>query len=460
MKYAIIDIETTGGSAFRSRITEIAILIHDGEKVIDRFESLVNASRNIPYKITQLTGISNEMIADAPLFKELADQIDEMTKDCVFVAHNVNFDYAFIKEEYKRLGRSYRRKKLCTVRLSRRLLPNKLSYSLGKLCDSEGIKIKARHRAMGDAEATTILFDRLLKKDEENFIEQSLNPLSLEALLPPHLDKETFISLPEEQGIYYFQDQKKKVVYIGQAKNIKKRVHSHFSGNSNTGAKHFFVKNIYGVHFQLVSSKLLLSLIEAIEIKKHWPRYNRSLKRFKLNYGIFHYEDRNGYHRLTHGKCGKFDQPLKAYRQLDELKEELKDLVTTYELCPRLCGLQPLGSGKCNYIEQINCKGACTMEESADDYNLRFELAIKEQLSHQLSYLIAEKDEKKEQQAVVLVEKGRVKGYAEAIPMDMQLDQLDQLKPQIKAVYDDQDLLWIVDSFHKKSEEQNIIYLS
>ncbi len=195
MKFAIVDIETTGGNAERSRITEIAIYIYDRAqgKVVDEFQTLVNPMRSIPQKITELTGISNETVFEAPTFDEtLAEQIDQFTKDCVFVAHNVNFDYNFIRASFKRLGKKYQRKKLCTVRLSRKLLPGKRSYSLGKLCASEDIDISNRHRAAGDARATVELFEKLLQADDNQLIEKSLNPLSLEALLPPHIQKVTF----------------------------------------------------------------------------------------------------------------------------------------------------------------------------------------------------------------------------------------------------------------------------
>ena len=270
--YAIIDIETTGGSATRSKITEIAIYLHDGEKVVDEYQTLINPCQNIPYSITQLTGISNEMVAEAPVFFDVAAKINEFTKDCVFVAHSVNFDYGFIRAEFDRIGISYRRKKLCTVRLSRKLLPGKFSYSLGKLCASENIALTDRHRAAGDAKATAILFGRLLRLDKDGIIEKSLNPLSLEALMPPNLQKSEFLALPNAQGIYYFLNQKKEIIYIGKAKDLKKRVHSHFSGNSNTKSKDYFVKNIYGIDFKLIPDNILVDLIEATEIKKHWPQ--------------------------------------------------------------------------------------------------------------------------------------------------------------------------------------------
>ena len=174
MKYAIVDIETTGGQSPADRITEIAIIIHDGEKIIDEFTSLINPERRIPYFVSRLTGISDEMVMDAPRFFEVAKKIVEITEDCIFVAHNVQFDYQFIRQEFKSLGFNYSRDYTCTVRLSRKLLPGHASYSLGKLCNSLGIALENRHRAFGDALATAKLFELLLKSDENGFIEQSI----------------------------------------------------------------------------------------------------------------------------------------------------------------------------------------------------------------------------------------------------------------------------------------------
>jgi len=170
IKYAIIDVETTGMGVQGNRITEIAILVHDGQKVIEEYESLVNPERNIPHTITRLTGINDYMVADAPKFYEIAKKVIEMTSDCVFVAHNVNFDYNVIHKEFSELGFPFRRKKLCTVRLSRKLIPGLPSYSLGKLCNSVGIPLNDRHRAMGDTRATTILFERLLSLDTDQSV--------------------------------------------------------------------------------------------------------------------------------------------------------------------------------------------------------------------------------------------------------------------------------------------------
>ncbi|MEQ8811132.1 MAG: 3'-5' exonuclease, partial [Imperialibacter sp.] len=161
--YAIIDIETTGGNAQFSKITEIAIYVHDGSQVVDEFTTLVNPECNIPPFITKLTGITNEMVEDAPRFFEVAKKIVEITEGKIFVAHNVNFDYGFVRHEFKRLGYEFKRDTLCTVKLSRKILPGKSSYSLGNLCKSLGIEIENRHRAGGDAFATVKLIEILLQ---------------------------------------------------------------------------------------------------------------------------------------------------------------------------------------------------------------------------------------------------------------------------------------------------------
>lgn len=456
--YSIIDIETTGGSATNSRITEIAIYIHDGEKIIDEYQTLINPCARIPYNITQLTGITDHMVSGAPQFKEVAERILEITKDQIFVAHNVNFDYNFIKAEFNRIGLSFRRKKLCTVRLSRKIIPGKSTYSLGKLCDNLGIRLNNRHRAAGDAHATTILFELLLKNDNSNFIENSLKPQSLEALIPPNMPKEDFVALPEKQGIYYFLDEKKDIVYIGKAKNIKKRVHGHFSGNSNTGSKNYFVKNVFGIDFQEIENDLFVDIIEATEIKKHWPKYNSSMKRVTLNYGLFKYEDRNGYLRFNIGRSGKFDKPLIVFKSQAEIKSFLKNIVSRYQLCPRLSGLQPISSGKCNYIEEFDCNGACTGIEEPLNYNFRVKRAIEEEVNMDSTFIIKEPLKDNKTCAVVLVEKGRYKGYGN-ISKSFPTETLADIKPHLTAAYDDQDMSILIHAYLNKTKMKNIHFL-
>ena len=160
--YSIIDIETTGGSPKTEKITEIAVFLYDGTRITDEFTSLVNPERSIPSFITEITGISNKMVANAPKFYEIAKDIVELTNDRIFVAHNAPFDYSFICEEFRQLGYVYSRNMLCTVKLSRKMIPGLRSYSLGKICSDLNIRIENRHRAKGDALATVKLFEMLL----------------------------------------------------------------------------------------------------------------------------------------------------------------------------------------------------------------------------------------------------------------------------------------------------------
>ena len=224
--YTIIDVETTGRG---NKITEISIFKYDGEKVVDEFTSLVNPEALIPDYITALTGIDNAMVANAPTFSEIADDILSITENTLFVAHNVNFDYNVIRNEFKAIHINFTRRKLCTVRLSRTLFPGFRSYSLGKLCNSLNIDLVDRHRARGDAEATVTLFEKLLAhENSESAFTNFLKKSSKEATLPPHLSSELFNSIPNAPGIYYFKNKKGKIIYVGKAVNLKKRVLGHF----------------------------------------------------------------------------------------------------------------------------------------------------------------------------------------------------------------------------------------
>ena len=457
--YSIVDIETTGGSASKNRITEIAIYVHDGKKIVSDFHSLINPNCNVPSYITRLTGIDNKMLADAPQFHEIVDKIEEFTRNSVFVAHNVNFDYSFLREEYKRCGLKFQRKKLCTVRLSRKIFPGKPSYSLGRLCSQLEIPVKNRHRAAGDAEATCILFSKLLKNDKDDFIKKSLNQKSLEALMPPNLSKEQFLGLPEKMGIYYFLDRNKKIIYIGKANNIKKRAHTHFSGNTNTKSKFYFIENIHYIEYKVCGNELVALLEEATEIKKHWPRYNRSLKKFTLNYALYNYEDRNNYIRFSMGRCGKNDHPLITFRSGHELRTYVEKLCMDFKLCPKLCGLQTPGNRSCFSHPENFCEGACTGQENYADYNEKCKKALDEIKGLNKTFLIKGESGSNNKMSVVLMEKGRYKGYGDA-PINLDFSNLENCKMYIQTGYDDQDMQNLVHSFLRNSKNEDIVYFS
>ena len=337
--YAIVDIETTGGYASANGITEISVFIHDGISVIKHFETLINPQQNIPRYITSLTGIDNAMVAAAPTFDEIASTLNEVLESNIFVAHNVNFDYSFVKHQMKNAGFDLTNKKLCTVRLGRKIFPGLSSYSLGNLCRSLGINIENRHRAGGDAKATVKLFEHYLANDGELHIAAMLKKTSKEQWLPLHLDKKEIDQLPAKPGVYYFHNSKDKVVYVGKAINIKKRVSSHFTHNDPDRKRQNFLRNIYRVTFRQCATELEAIVLESTEIKRLWPKYNNSQKQPEQKFGLYLFEDAKGYLRLAIDKKKKNLKPLYLFNLLHEGQVLLKKMAEEFDLHAKLCFL-------------------------------------------------------------------------------------------------------------------------
>ncbi|MDB5273115.1 MAG: dnaQ [Chitinophagaceae bacterium] len=454
--YAIVDIETTGGYASGNNITEIAIFRFDGKKVVDCYHTLINPEQRIPVFITSLTGITTEMVEAAPTFAEVAQDILDFTEGCIFVAHNVNFDFTFLKQSFKSLDMSFERKKLCTVRLSRKIFPQLPSYSLGNLCGSLNIEITDRHRAKGDAGATVKLLQLLLEHDKEQFIEKSLHKNSRETLLPAHLPREQFDALPEEPGVYYFHDHKSKVIYVGKAINIKKRVVSHFSGKQNSKQSQRFMNEIYSISFERCGSELVALLLESHEIKKYWPAYNRSQKRVTKNYCIYQYTDQQGYARLSVGLIQKFQQSLLSFRTALEARDFLLASVHEHQLCGRLCGLHKTSVSCSDALIVDRCK-VCAQGEDAARYNKKVARAVHAFSEQQVTLAIKEKGRSNEEYSIVLMESGKYLGYG-FVPQEIQSTTFDELKTYIHPYQDNQDVRRIIESFTYTADDSSVIY--
>lgn len=339
MLYAIVDIETTGGYASANGITEISVFVHDGEKVVKHFETLINPQQHIPAYITSLTGIDNSMVADAPVFDDIADTLFDLLSDKVFIAHNVNFDYSFVRHQFKRSGYNLAVKKLCTVRLGRKVFPGLPSYSLGNLCRSLKIKIENRHRAGGDAKATVKLFEHMLASGAQLHIDQMLKKTSGEQWLPLNLEKEVISKLPPGPGVYYFHNNKDKIIYVGKAVNIKKRVSSHFTQNDPDPKRQNFIRHIYKITYRQCATELEAIVLESTEIKRLWPRYNKSQKQPLQKYALYSYTDSLGYTRLAIDKKKKNIPFLYSFNLLNEGLVLLKKMTEEFELDPKLCFL-------------------------------------------------------------------------------------------------------------------------
>jgi DNA polymerase III subunit epsilon len=426
--YAIVDIETTGTYSAANGITEISIHVFDGTVVVEKFETLINPGQPIPRYIQAMTGITDEMVADAPSFSDIAQKIYSILHDKIFIAHNVNFDYSFVNGHLREHGFDLNSKKLCTVRLSRKIFPGFPSYSLGKLCQSLGITINSHHRAGGDTEATVKIFQLLLANDKEQHIQKSLLRNSKEATLPPNVPKEHFEQLPYTPGVYYFHNEKGKVVYVGKANNIRYRVNSHFSNNSESRQKQNFLKHVHAISFQPCGTELMACILESTEIKKRWPVFNQSQKRWEDIYGIFMYEDQNGYLRLAIDKNRKRLNPVYTFHYIVDGHAIIRKLIRDFNLCPKLCFLQK-DPGKCEGIKEKYCFGACEQKESADAYNQRIKKAC-DLLRSQPSFVIIDKGLNSEDQSCILVCEGKFYGMG-YIPVDAQITDAETLKDHL-----------------------------
>ena len=429
MLYAVVDIETTGGFAAAHGITEIAIKIHDGETVIDSFETLINPHQHIPIHIQALTGIDNEMVADAPDFRSVANEVYNLLHDKTFVAHNVNFDYSFIRHHLDACGYSLNVKKLCTVRLSRKIFPGFPSYSLGKLCNSLNVPLNNRHRAGGDADATAILLGMLIAQDEAGLITDNLKKTSKEQTLPPNLHRSEIDKLPNTPGVYYFKNEKGKVVYVGKAKQLKKRVCTHFSGNNSSQQRQNFLKSIYNIDFQTCGTELMAFILEAAEIKKLWPENNRAMKRFEQKYSLYHFEDQNGYMRLGIDKYRKNTSVLYSFNNLLEGHQLLRTLATDHQLCEKLCFIQTPKLA-CTGHADGTCQGACIGEESVALYNFRVKRAIKELQNLLPSFAFIDEGRSEDEKSCLWIEKGKFYGMG-YISDYVDINDLETLKSAI-----------------------------
>ncbi|MBN2275109.1 MAG: GIY-YIG nuclease family protein [Bacteroidales bacterium] len=450
--YAIVDIETTGGSPHSEKITEIAILLYDGKKITHEYSTLINPEREIPYFITALTGISNEMVATAPKFYEVAKEIVELTQDKIFVAHNSNFDYSFIRSEFRQLGYAFKRDQLCTVRLSRKLIPGLKSYSLGKLCANLNIHIQNRHRAAGDALATARLFDYLIRLEKSSQLFENKEDILFRGL-HPDFDKKQVLSIPEETGVYYFLNERNEVIYVGKSRNLHKRILSHLSNNSSRRAIQM-KENIVTVSVEITGSELIALLKESDEIKHIKPLYNRAQRWSLFTYGLYAYTNVNGY------TCFKIDKnteksglPITCFKSLKEAREEMYRQVQINKLCQKLSGLYE-SAGACFYYPMNDCNGACIQKESPDAYNQRAQNVFKAFSYDRENFYIIDKGRNYEEKSVVKIENGRYIGFG-FFPVYANIQDLSGFDEYIKHYNDNRDIQRIIISYlkHKKIEK-------
>jgi len=453
--YSVIDVETTGNRISNNRMTEICIVRMLGSKVIEKFTSLIDPESWIPDFITGLTGIDNEMVAAAPLFSEVAEEIERMTRDCIFVAHNVNFDYHIIRNEFQRLGYDFQRKKLCTVRLSRELIPGMNSYSLGKLCHSLGISLENRHRAEGDTDATVTLFQRLIEIDQDGEVcTKFLKGSNKEGTFPPHLDRSLFDELPDTPGVYVFKNQAQKVIYVGKAINIKKRVLSHFY--SKTSKSYLMCQEIFHIEHIPTGNELVALLQEADLIKQYYPKFNSAQKKPRAAYQILHYKNQIGVIQFAVGLVKSYDYSVVTHYDRSHAVEQLEQLCADFNLCPRYCSFKTPVDCSAHY-KLKNCKGVCKKEELVALYNIRATQAITA-LHHQNSnYLIKQPGRTAEEACFIMVKDGEYQGYG-FVDQYASIATMEDCEDYIDRKAANYHTNQIIRSYLKKYGEQHVVY--
>jgi DNA polymerase-3 subunit epsilon len=452
--YAIVDIETTGGKYNEEGITEIAIYKFDGHKIVDQFCSLINPERSIQPFVVNLTGINSEMLKNAPKFYEVAKRIVEIMNGCILVAHNAQFDNRILTTEFDRLGYNFDKETLCTVELSKKIIPDLPSYSLGKLVRSLGIPLSDRHRAQGDAKATVELFKMLLNKDvEKEIISVSVKKDPKRQLEPKLLD--LIKEAPSETGVYYMHREDGSIIYIGKSKNIKKRLTQHFTNDKRKAKK--MQLEVAAVTYELTGNDLVAQLKESEEIKKNKPIYNRALRRSLYSYQLNSHTDNHGYINLAIEKADGRKKAITTFTNYQQAKNVLFKITEEYQLCQRLTGLHKTDSSCFSYTIK-ECQGACIQEEVAENYNERVETFLKKNSYQNDNMLIIDKGREVDEHSVILIENGVYKGFG-FYNLNFQINNIEILKSIISPMQNNRDAQHIIRTYLRKYKVQKIVKL-
>lgn len=390
--YAIVDIETTGGYANNHRITEIGIVLHNGEKVEQTYSSLINPERDIPAHITHLTGITEEMVERAPTFTEIKEEVKALLANRIFIAHNVNFDYGFLKHEFHRIGEEFAYKRMCSIRYFRKVFPGLPSYSLGKIARHYGIENPARHRALGDAITTTRLLELAFQKDKGEILNQLVKQNNGEITLPYQLDKKLIDKIPEASGIYLFKNNENKIIYVGKAKKLKKRITSHFTGAASSKRKQAFYREISNIEYILTGNESCAAIFEDHYIRKNWPRYNRAQKQKNNLIGVFVYEDRVGAQRIGIVQKSRHQQPLKVFFSNYQARNWVFEQAEKYALNKQLCGL-PFESDELIEVKEHNKRIKTWLNDLKSDKSEEYFVFEKGRYPNEIGLLHQENDQ-------------------------------------------------------------------
>jgi DNA polymerase-3 subunit epsilon len=378
--YVCVDIETDGMNYTHGHVIEVAAIRVENGEIVKEFTTLINPGVSIPYFITNLTGITTHDVQDAPSFADIADELFEIMDGAIFVAHNVRFDYSFLKQAFRRVNLDFEPKQLCTVKLSRKLYPEQKSHKLSSLIERHGFTYSSRHRAYDDAHILWQFLTKMQQKFSHDVIYEAISYQIKRPSLPKHLDKESIDQLPTGPGVYMFDDEKGMPLYIGKSVNIKRRVLSHFTRDSEEYREFKIAQSVHAIRYESTGGELEALLREAHLIKTEQPLYNRRLRRVRMLTALRQVINPEGYitvasEQLAEVMPDQFSTILALYDKRGTAKTSLLTMVKTFDLCPKLCGLEK-AKGACFSYQLGRCQGACVGKEDSETYNRRLLLAF------------------------------------------------------------------------------------
>lgn len=378
-----VDIETNGLNPIRGRVIEVAAIRVEQGAITKEFTTLIDPGTELPRFITELTGITGEDVRSAPVFLQIAEELHDILDGAVFVAHNVRFDYSFLKQEFKRIGKDFNPRLLCTVRLSRALYPEHRSHKLANLIERHGFTYTDRHRAYDDAHVLWQFLQHSQSSFAEDVLLAAISKQLKQPSLPKNIDPELVKGLPEGPGVYIFKDAQDRPIYVGKSVHIKKRVVSHFSRDHEITSEFKIVQHIADIDTIQTGSELEALLLESQLVKDLQPLYNKQLRRTNTVLLARQAPTEHGHIAVQLEEATDISPEnsatvLAVYPRRGTAKAMLEILQKTYDLCPKLMGLEK-ADGACFSYQLKKCKGACTGLEAADSYNQRLLTAFDRQ---------------------------------------------------------------------------------
>ena len=377
--FAFVDLETTGTSAQADRITEIGIVRvdDDGRDLrVTEWSSLVDPEVPIPPPIQALTGITDAMVASAPSFPSIANDVRALLDGCIFAAHNARFDYGFLKHAFARLDRPFSARVLCTVRLSRRLFPEADGHGLDALIARHAIPVTKRHRALGDARAIWSFVAGLYRDEAADRVDAAIRRILRVPSLPPQLPPDAIDALPESPGVYLFYGDNPLPLYVGKSINLRERVAAHFSQDWRSETDLRLSREIRRIEHERTAGELGALLRESVLVKTLLPAHNRALRR-KEEAGIARWREGAPTFVPAIGiERGELADAYGPFASRASFRAALRALCAEHRLCARRLGLERGANGPCFARQLKRCNGVCLGEESPHAHDARVATAL------------------------------------------------------------------------------------